>query len=35
MQYELEEPFSELLLQLTMFTNAIHNKESVEALGKD
>jgi peptide/nickel transport system substrate-binding protein len=34
-QYELEEPFSELLLQLTMFTNAIHNKESVEALGKD
>jgi peptide/nickel transport system substrate-binding protein len=34
-QYELEEPYSELLLQLTMFTNAIHNKESVEALGKD
>ena len=34
-QYELEEPFSELLLQLTMFTNVIHNKESVEALGKD
>ena len=34
-QYELEEPFSELLLQLTMFTNAIHNKDSVEALGKD
>jgi peptide/nickel transport system substrate-binding protein len=28
-------PISELLLQLTMFTNAIHNKESVEALGKD
>ena len=28
-EYELEEPFSELLLQLTMFTNAIHNKESV------
>ena len=26
---------SELLLQLTMFTNVIHNKESVEALGKD
>ena len=34
-EYELEEPFSELLLQLTMFTNVIHNKESVEALGKD
>jgi ABC-type transport system substrate-binding protein len=34
-QYELEEPYSELLLQLTMFTNVIHNKESVEALGKD
>src|SRR5229473_4371871 len=33
--YELEEPYSELLLQLTMFTNVIHNKESVEALGKD
>jgi peptide/nickel transport system substrate-binding protein len=34
-EYELKEPFSELLLQLTMFTNVIHNKESVEALGKD
>ena len=34
-EYELNEPYSELLLQLTMFTNAIHNKESVEALGKD
>jgi peptide/nickel transport system substrate-binding protein len=34
-EYELEEPFSELLLQLTMFTNVIHNRESVEALGKD
>ncbi|QQS12729.1 MAG: ABC transporter substrate-binding protein [Rhodospirillales bacterium] len=34
-EYELEEPFSELLLQLTMFTNVIHSKESVEALGKD
>ncbi len=33
--YELEEPYSELLMQLTMFTNVIHNKESVEALGKD
>jgi len=34
-EYELNEPFSELLLQLTMFTNVIHNKDSVEALGKD
>jgi peptide/nickel transport system substrate-binding protein len=34
-EYELEEPFSELLLQLTMFTNVIHNKDSVETLGKD
>jgi peptide/nickel transport system substrate-binding protein len=34
-EYELNEPFADLLLQLTMFTTAIHNKESVEALGKD
>jgi peptide/nickel transport system substrate-binding protein len=34
-EYELVEPFSELLLQLTMYTNVIHNRESVEALGKD
>ena len=34
-EYELNEPYSELLLQLTMFTNAIHNQESVETLGKD
>jgi peptide/nickel transport system substrate-binding protein len=34
-EYELVEPYSELLLQLTMFTNVIHNKESVETLGKD
>jgi peptide/nickel transport system substrate-binding protein len=34
-EYELTEPYSELLLQLTMYTNVIHNKESVEALGKD
>jgi len=34
-EYELKEPFSELLLQLTMFTNVIHNKASVESLGKD
>jgi hypothetical protein len=33
-EYELSEPFSELLLQLTMFTNVIHNKDSVEATGK-
>jgi peptide/nickel transport system substrate-binding protein len=34
-EYELKEPYSELLLQLTMYTNAIHNQESVETLGKD
>ncbi|MBM3643293.1 MAG: ABC transporter substrate-binding protein [Alphaproteobacteria bacterium] len=34
-EYELNEPYSELLLQLTMYTASIHNKESVEALGKD
>jgi peptide/nickel transport system substrate-binding protein len=34
-EYELKEPFADLLLQLTMFTTAIHNKESVESLGKD
>jgi peptide/nickel transport system substrate-binding protein len=34
-EYELNEPYSELLLQLTMYTNVIHNKESVEKLGKD
>ena len=34
-EYELNEPFSDLLLQLTMFTTAIQNQESVEALGKD
>ena len=33
--YELTEPFSDLLLQLTMFTNNIINKETVEALGRD
>jgi peptide/nickel transport system substrate-binding protein len=33
--YELKQPFSDLLLQLTMFTNVIMNKENVEALGKD
>ena len=34
-EYELTEPFSELLLQLTMWTNVIHNKEQVEQLGSD
>ena len=34
-EYELNEPFADLLLQLTMFTTAIHNQESVETLGKD
>src|ERR671918_1145945 len=34
-EYELNEPYADLLLNLTMFTTAIHNKESVEALGKD
>ncbi len=34
-EYELEEPYSDLLVQLTMFNNSIHNKESVDALGKD
>lgn len=33
--YELKEPYSDLLLQLTMFTNNIINRETVEALGKD
>ena len=33
--YELNEPYSDLLLQLTMYTNAIHNQDSVEKLGKD
>ena len=34
-EYELEEPYSSLLLQLTMFSNAIINNESVEQIGKD
>ena len=33
-EYELEEPYSGLLLQLTMFNNVIINKESVEKLGQ-
>jgi peptide/nickel transport system substrate-binding protein len=34
-EYELEEPYSELLLQLTVGQGTILNKENVEALGKD
>src|ERR1043165_505403 len=34
-EYELNEPYSDLLLNMTMFTMAIHNKASVESLGKD
>src|SRR5512139_1342959 len=34
-EYELAEPYADLLLNLTMFTTSIHNKESVESLGKD
>jgi len=33
--YEMHEPYSDLLVQLAMFNNSIHNKESVESLGKD
>ncbi|MBC7638091.1 MAG: ABC transporter substrate-binding protein [Acetobacteraceae bacterium] len=33
--YELNEPYSDLLLQLTMFSANIVNKDTVEALGKD
>jgi len=33
--YELNEPYSDLLLQLTMFTNNIINKDVVDELGKD
>lgn len=34
-EYELEEPYSNLLLQLTGFNNVIINQESVEKLGND
>ncbi|HME20937.1 MAG TPA: ABC transporter substrate-binding protein [Acetobacteraceae bacterium] len=34
-EYELQEPYNSLLLQLTMFSNVIINQESVEQLGKD
>ncbi len=33
--YELNAAFSDLLLQLSMFTNVMMNRENVEALGKD
>jgi len=33
--YEMTEPYSDLLVQLTMFNNSIHNKDSVDQLGKD
>jgi peptide/nickel transport system substrate-binding protein len=34
-EYELTEPYSDLLVQLTMFNNSIHNKDSVDTLGRD
>ena len=34
-EYELEEPFNELPLQLSNFQGTIINKENVESLGKD
>lgn len=34
-EYELAEPFSELLLQLTMWTGVIINQDQVEQLGND
>jgi peptide/nickel transport system substrate-binding protein len=34
-EYELEEPYSGLLLQLTTFNTVIINRDSVEKLGKD
>jgi peptide/nickel transport system substrate-binding protein len=34
-EYELEQPFSELLPNLAMFQASILNKENVEALGRD
>jgi peptide/nickel transport system substrate-binding protein len=33
--YEMSEPYSDLPLQLTMFTNNIINKDTVEELGRD
>ncbi len=34
-EYELNEPFADLMMNLVSFTMAIHNKESVEKHGKD
>jgi peptide/nickel transport system substrate-binding protein len=34
-EYELNEPYSDLMLNLTSFSMAIHNKDSVEKHGKD
>ena len=34
-EYELEEPFSELLQNLTVFQGTIVNEENVKALGRD
>jgi peptide/nickel transport system substrate-binding protein len=34
-EYELKEPFADLMMNLVSFTMAIHNKESVEKHGKD
>ena len=34
-EYELKEPFADLMMNLVSFTMAIHNKDSVEKHGKD
>jgi len=34
-EYELNEPYSDLMLNLATFTMAVHNKESIEKHGKD
>jgi peptide/nickel transport system substrate-binding protein len=34
-EYELNEPNADLLVQLSMFNNAIHNKDSLDQWGKD
>jgi peptide/nickel transport system substrate-binding protein len=34
-EYELNEPYSDLMLNFASFSMAIHNQESVEKLGKD
>jgi len=35
LEYELKEPYADLLINLVSFTMGIHNKESVEKHGKD